>query len=303
MKVFFRKLSIEGRKGFINSIIYTIFSFLHILLTKTILYNSKISPITIIFISGSLLVMMSFYRIFRLMKKFESNKNENIKINFIVGFNLFLSYFCIISSVNTTSLTNIIFIFRLYSFLLMINKIIKNKKNISSHQLASFIMYFICFLFIFFPALYHDPGYGALFCLISFIFKFSSYKYLSQAKSINVDLLMLNIGFYSSFFGGAIIITTFDQIEFIGRFMWILIILNAFVTYFMKIFLHKILKGDTNERILIILNVIFLIFTLPIDFFLFGEIFYYNYLLLLFSFVEIYFFYKEVKKVIKSDDT
>ena len=303
MKAFFRKLSIEERKGFINSIIYSIFSFLHILLTKTILYNSKISFITIIFISGSLLIMMSFYRIFRLMKKFESNKKENIKINFILGFNLFLSYFCIISSVNTTSLTNVVFIFRLYSFLLMINKILKNKKNISSHKLSSFIIYFICFLFIFFPALYHDPGYGVLFCLISIIFKFSSYKYLSNAKSINVDLIMLNIGFYSAFFGGIIIITTFDQIEYVGKIMWILIILNAFVTYFMKIFLHKILKGDTNERILILLNVILLFFTLPIDFFLFGQIFYYNYLLLLFSFVEIYFFYKEVKKVIKSDDT
>ena len=52
MKAFIRKLSIKERQGFINSIIYSSFSFFHLLLTKSILNHKKISYITLIFISG-----------------------------------------------------------------------------------------------------------------------------------------------------------------------------------------------------------------------------------------------------------
>ena len=314
MKAFIRRLSIKERKGFVNSIIYTIFSFMHLILTKTILYHSKISYITLLFISGSLLILMSFYRIFRLMKKFKSNKTENIKINFIAGFNSFISYFCLISSINSTSLTNIVFITRLFPFFIILNRIKESK--LLSYHLAWFITYIITFLFIFFPALYRESGFGVLFFLFSICFKFSSYKYLSKAKGINIDFLMLNIGFYNTFFGGIIVITKFDQIEYISGFMWILILLNVMSSYFMKIFMNKVLRKNINERNdnentnnerntnelkLMILNIIIMYFTLPIDFYIFGEKFYYNYLVLLFSFIEIFLFYKIVKKILKSD--
>ena len=227
MKAFIRKLSIKERRGFVNSIIYTIFSFLHIIITKTILFNSKLSFITIIFISGSLIIMMSFYRIFRLMKKFKTNKKENIKINFIVGLNSFISYFCLIAAIDSTSLTNIVFITRLYPFLVMLIRIISKTENFSNRYLINFLIYIFSFFFIFIPALFRESGFGVVFCLISVIFKFSSLKYLSNAKSLNVDLLMLNVGFYNAFFGGLIIITTFDKIESVGKLMWILIILHA----------------------------------------------------------------------------
>jgi len=301
MKAFIRKLSIKERKGYVNSIIYTIFSFLHIIITKSIFYHSKISFITLIFISGSLLIMMSFYRIFRLMKKFKSIQKENIKMNFMVGLTSFLSFFFLIASIDSTSLTNIVFISRLYPFLVMLNHTITKPENISNHQLISFIIYFFSLLIIFFPALYQDTGFGVVYALLSIIFKFSSLTYLSNAKGLNVDLLMLNIGFFNAFFGGLIVVTTFDEIEYVGKFMWILIILNALCTYFMKIFLNKVLKGNGGEQKLMFLSVIALLFIIPFDFYVFEQPFYYNDLVLIFSFTEIYFFYKTVKKVIKTN--
>ena len=276
MKAFIRKLSIKERKGYVNSIIYTIFSFLHIIITKSIFYHSKISFITLIFISGSLLIMMSFYRIFRLMKKFKSIQKENIKMNFMVGLNSFLSFFFLIASIDSTSLTNIVFISRLYPFLVMLNHTLTKPENISNHQLVSFIIYFFSFLIIFFPALYQDTGFGVVYALLSIIFKFSSMTYLSNAKGLNVDLLMLNIGFFNAFFGGLIVVTTFDEIEHVGKFMWILIILNALCTYFMKIFLNKVLKGSGGEQKLMFLSVIALLFIIPFDFYVFEQSFYYN---------------------------
>lgn len=303
MKAFIRKLSIQERKGFMNSIIYTIFSFLHIILTKCILYHSKISFITLLFISGSILIMMGFYRIFRLIKKFKSIQKENIKINFIVGLNSFISFFFLLAAIDSTSLTNIVFISRLYPFLIMFKRTIAKSENISDQQLICFIIYFLSFLIIFIPALYRDTGFGVVYCLLSILFKFSSLKYLTNAKSLNVDVLLLNMGFYNAFFGGFIVITTFNQVEHIGKLMWILIILNALCTYFVKIFLNKALRGDANEQKLRIISVLALFFILPFDFFFFGQIFYYNYLVIIFSLVEVFFFYKKVKKVIKSDAT
>ena len=301
MKAFIRKLSIKERKGYVNSIIYTIFSFLHIIITKSILYHSKISFITILFISGSLLIMMSFYRIFRLMNKFKSIQKENIKMNFMVGLSSFLSYFFLMASIDSTSLTNIVFISRLYPFLVMFYHTLTKPENISNHQLISFIIYVFSFLIIFFPALYRDTGFGVVYCLLSILFKFTSLQYLSNAKGLNVDLLMLNIGFFNAFFGGIIVITTFDEIDHIGKFIWLLIMLNALCTYFMKIFLNKVLKGDDNEQKLMFLSVIALLFIMPFDFYVFEQNFYYNYLVLIFSFAEFFFFYKKVKKVIKTN--
>ena len=302
MKAFIRKLSIKERKGFINSIIYSIFSFIYVILTKYILYRSKISFITLLFISGSILIIMGFYRIIRLIKKFKSTEKENIKINFIAGFNSFLSYFFLTASIASTSLTNITFITRLYPYLIMLNNHLSKDVNIPKSQLVSFLIYIFSFLIIFFPALYRESGFGVFFCLLSIIFKFSSLQYLSKAKGVNIDLLMLNIGFYNAFFGGIIVIITFDKIEHIGKVSWILIILNALTTYFMKIFLNKVLKGNSNnEQKLMILNVLVMLFVLPFDFYVFGQTFYYNYLVLIFSFVDFFFFYKKVKKFIKSD--
>ena len=300
MKAFIRRLSIRERKNYIYSIIYALFSFFHILLTKTILYNSKITYLTLITLTGSLLIMMSFYRIFRSFKKFQIIKKEGKEINFAEGFNSFISYFCSIAALDSTSLTNVIFIDHLFPILLFFNRSISKTENISSHQLASFIIYIFCFLFIFIPALYKDPGPGVVLYLLSVIFKFAANKYGHNSKDMDVDLLMLNIGFYNVVIGGILMVIWFDQVEIFGKLIWFLILLNALTSYVMKIFLNKVLKGNNNEQNLMILNIIIMIFAVPIDYYFFKQIFYYNYLVLLFSSVEIFFFYKYIKKVIKA---
>jgi drug/metabolite transporter (DMT)-like permease len=218
------------------------------------------------------------------MNKFKSFQKENIKMNFMVGLSSFLSYFFLMASIDSTSLTNIVFISRLYPFLVMFYHTLTKPENISNHQLISFIIYVFSFLIIFFPALYRDTGFGVVYCLLSILFKFTSLQYLSNAKGLNVDLLMLNIGFFNAFFGGIIVITTFDEVDHIGKFIWLLILLNALCTYFMKIFLNKVLKGDDNEQKLMFLSVIALLFIMPFDFYVYEQNFYYNYLVLIFSF-------------------
>ena len=302
MKAFIRKLSIKERKGYINSIIYAIFSFFHILLTKTILYNSKISYLTLITLTGSLFIMMSFYRIFRSLKKYKSFQKKGNKIKFINGLNSFISYFFSIAGLDSTSLTNVVFIEHLFPFLLLLNQSIVKTENISIPQYACFFIYIFCFLFIFIPALYRDPGPGIALYLFSIIFKFSANKYSNNSKDTDVDILMLNIGFYNAFIGGILIVIMFDEINHVGKFMWFLIALNALTSYFMKIFFNKVLKSDNKEQKLMILNIIILLFVIPIDYFLFKQIFYYNYLVLLLFSVEIFFFYKQIKKVIKSEN-
>ena len=58
MKAFIRKLSINERKGYMNSITYTLFFGLHILITKIILHNLKIHFLTLLSLSGSLLILL-----------------------------------------------------------------------------------------------------------------------------------------------------------------------------------------------------------------------------------------------------
>ena len=244
--------------------------------------------------------MMSSYRIIRLIKKYKSIQEKQNKISFMVGFNSFISYFFLIISLKSTSLTNIVFVAHLFPFLLLVNHSISKSSNLSIHQLVSLFLYIICFFIILIPALFRDPGPGIGIYLLSIIFKFVANKTVNDFNKIDVDLLMLNIGFYNVFFGGILMIIFFDKMEYISKFMWFLIFLNALTSYFMKIFLNKVLKYENNEPKLMILNIIILAFVIPIDYFIFDQIFYKNYLVLLFSFIEIFFLCKDLKKGVKS---
>ena len=94
-------------------------------------------------------------------------------------------------------------------------------------------------------------------------------------------------------------VITYNKMEHIGKLLWLLIILNAFTTYIMKIFLNKLIKNRRNNHKLLILNILILFIAIPIDIILFKESFSYYYLVLVFLFIDIFFFYK---KVIKSKE-
>ena len=301
MKAFIRKLSINERKGYMNSIIYSIFCGIHLLTTKIILKKLKIHYLTLLSLSGSLLILMSFYRIFRSFKKYQAIKEKEklIQISFLHGIYSFIIYGGILASLNWTSLTNIVIIARLFPFLVMFNRFISESESIPSHHLYCFLGYIFCFLMIFVPLLSTEQAPGIFLCLISIFFKFISNKFWSKAKGIQVDILVLHIGFYSAYVGGLLMVIIYNQMEHIGKLLWFLIILNAFTTYIMKIFLHKLIKNKRNNYKLLILNIIVLYLTIPIDLIIFKEKFSYYYLVLFILFIDRFFFHK---KVIKSKE-
>lgn len=303
MKAFIRKLSIKERKGYTYSIIYSIFYGLHILITKIILYKLKIHYLTLLSLSGSLLILMSFYRIFRSIKKFQSLKEKDKlnQIDILQGICSFIVYGSLLASLNWTSLTNVVLISRLFTFIIMFNTFIKESESIPSYYLYCFLGYLFPFLMIFIPLLSKNQAPGIFCCLISVIFAFILSKYFSQAKGIRVDIIALNIGFYSSYLGGILMIILYNKMEHISKLLWVLIILNTFTAYCMNIFLHKLVKNKTNYQKLLILNLMTLTIVLPIDLFLFKENFSYNYYLLLILFLDIFFFYKKVIKSKEND--
>ena len=298
MKAFLRKLDINERKGYTHSVIYSMFCGIHILITKILLEKTEIHFLTLLSLSGSLLILMSFYRIFRSIKKYKAMKDKEkmTQINFLHGIYSFITYSCLLASLKWTSLSNVTFITRLYPFIAMFNRYISISESIPTHHIYCFIVYIICFLIIFIPLLSSNQAPGIFLCLISSIFKFISNKYWSQSKGIKVDILVLNIGFHSACIGGFLMVILYNKMEYIGKWLWCLIILNAFTTYYMKIFFNKLIKNNSNNQKLLIFNLMILIFTLPIDYTLFKEKFGYYYLVLICLSIDLFFFYKKVIK-------
>ena len=298
MKAFIRRLSINERKGYLHSIIYSTFCGIHILITKIILNKLKIHYLTLLTLSGSLLILMSFYRIFRSIKKYQAirEKEQLTQVNIMQGIYSFIIYGGLLASLNWTSLTNVVLITRLFPFIVMFNNFISESKSIPSYLLYCFLAYIFCFLMIFIPLLNTNQAPGIFLCLISVIFKFITNKFWSQAKGIKMDILVLNIGFYSAYIGGILMVIIYDKMQHIGKLGWFLIILNALATYIMKIFLNKLIKNKRNNLKLLILNIMTLIIALPIDLLFFKERFSYYYFVLVFLSIDIFFFYKKVIK-------
>ena len=298
MKAFIRRLSINERKRYMLSIIYSTFCGIHILITKIILIKLKIHYLTLLTLSGSLLILMSFYRIFRSIKKYQAirEKEQLTQVNILQGIYSFIIYGGLLASLNWTSLTNVVLITRLFPFIVMFNKFISASISIPSYLLYCFLAYIFCFLMIFIPLLNTNQAPGIFLCLISVIFKFITNKFWSQAKGIKIDILVLNIGFYSAYIGGILMVIIYDKMQHIGKLGWFLIILNALATYNMKIFLNKLIKNKRNNLKLLILNIMILIIALPIDLLFFKERFNYYYFVLVLLSIDIFFFYKKVIK-------
>ena len=140
MKAFIRRLSINERKGYMHSLIYSIFCGFHILITKIILKKLKIHYLTLLSLSGAFLILMSFYRIFRSIKKYQAIKEKEklAQINFLHGMYSFIIYGGLLASLQWTSLTNIVLITRLFPFIVMFNRFISESKSIPSHLLYCF---------------------------------------------------------------------------------------------------------------------------------------------------------------------
>ena len=306
MKEFIRRLSINERKGFMHCIIYSVFCGIHILLSRIILKKSHIHYLTLLSLSGSLLILMSFYRIFRSLNKIRAMKDkDNLeRFNFFEGIFSFLSYGGLLASLNFTSLTNVVLITRLFPYIAMFKNLISESNSIPSYYLYCFLAYLFCFCIIFIPLIGSDQAPGIFLCLISIIFKLISNKKGRRHKGIKIDLTISTIGFYSALFGGILMVITYNKMEHISKLLWCLIILNTFTTYIMKIFLNKLIKNNLNFQKLLLLNLVILIIAFPIDLTIFKEKFSLLYSVLALFSMDIFFFYnKEVKpKVIDNNN-
>ena len=241
---------------------------------------------------------MSFYRIFRSMKKILiiKDKDNLNQYNFLEGIYAFLSYAGLLASLNFTSLTNVVLITRLFPFIALFKSLISESISIPSYHLYCFIGYLFCFCILFIPLIGSEEAPGIFLCLISVIFKFIANKKGNRQKGIKIDLIVSTIGFYSALFGGILMVIIYNKMEHISKFLWCLIILNAFTTYIMKIFLNKLIKNITNFRKLLILNIAILIIAFPVDLIIFKEKFSLLYFVLVLLSIDIFFFYKKVFK-------
>ena len=106
-------------------------------------------------------------------------------------------------------------------------------------------------------------------------------QYWKHSRGIVIDLLLLSVGFISSSVGGILLLFTSDKMEHLNFLGWVFIILNAFATYYTRIFLLKVIKVVSNVDKIVILNFPLIILAMPIDYFIFGEEFNWFYLSLI----------------------
>ena len=300
MKKFMRSLSINERKGLIYSLVYSCFCFLHILIIKILIQVFDLRYLTILTETGSIITLMSFYRMWRCLNKFTQSTVKDTQIIFSGGILSFITYAGYMASLNWVSSTNAILIIRLFPFLLLISDFISGEKKIPTHAFRSLICYIITLLIILLPLLDSDQSPGIFLCLTSVFFKFASSKYWNIAHGITIDLFLLSVGFFSASIGGMSLIVLYKKMEKIGGLGWIFIILNALTSYILKIFLIKLLKNNYNNEKLLIFNLIILFLAIPCDYFFFGVKFNYYYLILFALFIDSIFF---VKRIIKRSQT
>ena len=301
MKKFMRSLSINERKGLIYSLVYSCFCFFHILIIKILIQVFDLRYLTILTETGSIITLMSFYRMWRSLNKFTPSTVKDTKIIFSGGVLSFITYAGYMASLNWVSSTNAILIIRLFPFLLLISEFVSGEKKIPSHVFHSLICYIITLLIILLPLLDSDQSPGIFFCLVSVFFRFASSKYWNEAHGISIDLFLLSIGFFSASIGGMSLIVLYQKMETIGGLAWIFIILNAFTSYILKIFLIKLLKNSFNNEKLLMFNIIILFFAILCDYFFFGVKFNYYYLVLIALFIDSIFFVKRVIKIIQKE--
>ena len=193
MKKFMRSLSINERKGLIYSLVYSCFCFLHILIIKILIQVFDLRYLTILTETGSILTLMSFYRMWRCLNKFTLSTVKDTKIIFSGGILSFATYAGYMASLSWISSTNAILIIRLFPFLLLINEFISGEKKIPRHDFNSLICYIITLLVILLPLLDSDQGLGIFLCLTSVFFKLASSKYWHIAHGISIDLFLLSV--------------------------------------------------------------------------------------------------------------
>lgn len=278
MKAFIRTLTIKERKGYVFSICYTCFIFVHVLLVKLMAFQLKMSYLTMICESGSIISFICIYRILMTLKKFRKESFQDGNAIIVGGFYSFCSFSSLLGSLYWVSLTDYFIIERLYPFLFLLSEYFMSDREMSKNEITCFAFTLIAFLMIYLPMTENSKNPGSFFALFSIITKVIATRYWKNTYGIRTDLLLLSVGCLCVIGGGVLMITMNIQMEKINVGGWLLLILNAFATYYTRIFLLKLLKIVTNFDKIVVFNLVCIICSLIVDLFYLKEEFDFYYL-------------------------
>lgn len=294
MKPFIRSLNIRERKGYVFSVCYSCFVFFHLFIVKVVSSKLNLGYLTLITESGAVISLICFYRILMTLKKFTKTNSLEIKKILHGGIFSFLSYILIIASLYWSSITITCLMLRLYPFFFLISEYIMNDYELTHSEITSFIISFITGLIIIISTANSEKTAGVFLGLLGLVFKVIATQYWKHSRGVAIDLLLLSVGFISAGVGGVLMVFTYKNIEKLSPLAWIFIVLNAFATYYTRIFLLKVIKVISNVNKIVILNCLLLILALPVDYFVFGDKFNWYYLTLILIGVNSIFFTQNV---------
>ena len=281
MKPFIRSLNIRERKGYVFSVCYSCFVFLHLFIVKFVSSKLHIGYLTLVTESGALISLICFYRILMTLKKFGKTNTLEVKLIFHGGVFSFLAYSLIIASLYWSSITTTCLMLRMYPFIFLLSEYVMNDFELTHNEITAFVISLITFIIIFLTSNDSRKTPGIILGILAIFFKVVATQYWTHSRGIVIDLLLLSVGFISSSVGGILLLFTSDKMEHLNFLGWVFIILNAFATYYTRIFLLKVIKVVSNVDKIVILNFPLIILAMPIDYFIFGEEFNWFYLSLI----------------------
>ena len=273
MKAFLRTLNSKEIKGYVFSLYYTFFLLTHLFLVKLLQIHYNISYLTLLTQTGSIISLMSFYRIFMTLNKIATTSSLDFMQMFHGGFFSFMSYAFITLSLYYLSVTNFMLIFRLYPFIFLFAVYGLDNYPITQNEFVCFIVSLLSIFVILIPGMDNQLIIGVVIVIFALTCKVIATKYWKRARGITVDFLLLSVGFLSAGIGGVLMITTRDKIEYLNYNGWIYIVLNGLSTYYARIFLLKVTKYIRNVSKIVVFNTFGILVAMVVEIFVYGEVF------------------------------
>lgn len=212
------------------------------------------------------------------LKKFKNESFQDGNTIIVGGFYSFCSFSSLLGSLYWIALTDFFIIERLYPFLFLLTEYFMSDREITRNEITCFAFTLISLLLIYLPVTENPKSPGLFLAVFSIITKVIATRYWKNTCGIRTDLLLLSVGCLCVIVGGVLMITMNIKMEKIYIGGWLLLILNAFATYYTRIFLLKLLKIVTNFDKIVVFNLVCIILSLIVDIFYLKEEFDFYYL-------------------------
>ena len=171
MKAFLRTLNSKEIKGYVFSLYYTFFLLTHLFLVKLLQIHYNISYLTLLTHTGSIISLMSFYRIFMTLNKIATTSSLDFMQMFHGGFFSFMSYAFITLSLYYLSVTNFMLIFRLYPFIFLFAVYGLDNSPITQNEFVCFIVSLLLIFVILIPGMDNQLIIGVVIVILHLLVK------------------------------------------------------------------------------------------------------------------------------------